>query len=88
MSDCGRHGAAIEPVCLHLLPLTVEECRQEGDQFVLSGDYTGGCVVETSADLLHWIAVETAQVTITGQEVSCPPAHNSPSRFYRVRLTP
>jgi hypothetical protein len=88
LSDCGKHAGTVEPVGMHLLPLTAQECQQQGIQFLLSGDYAGQCVVETSGDLSTWTPVDTQTQTINGLEVTCPPTHDTLSHFYRVRLTP
>ena len=88
MSDCGRHEDESEPVCMHLLPLTAQECQRDGFQFILSGDASGGCVIECSTELVHWAPVETRQEAITGQEIVCPVDDNVTARFYRVRLAP
>ena len=82
-SGCGRHPDQPEPVCIHLFPLTREECHSEGVQFVLSGDASGPCVLECSEDLVHWRTVET--VSITGWEIACPMDDSAKARFYRVR---
>jgi len=82
-SDCGRRPDRFEPICMHLFPLTREECDSEGVQFVLSGDATGPCVLECSEDLVNWRAVEP--VAITGWAVTCPTEAGTRARFYRVR---
>ena len=88
MSDCGRHEGESEPVCIIPLPLTSEECRRDGFQFILSGDASNGCVVECSTDLVHWTVVETQQVAVSGEEIACPVRNDVSTCFYRVRLTP
>jgi alpha-tubulin suppressor-like RCC1 family protein len=86
LSNCGKHPA--EPVCIHVLPLTPEECRRDGDQFVLSGDSSGACIIETSTDLVHWTPVQMDAIFIDGREVVCADPNPVPARFYRVRLDP
>ena len=83
MSACGRHPETRERACLHLFPLTREECQREGLQFVLSGDVSGPCVLECSEDLINWRTVEP--VSITGWEITCPLESGTKARFYRVR---
>jgi hypothetical protein len=83
-SNCGRHIPA-EPVRIHLLPLTLEECHRDGVQFVISGDAVGNCVIESSTDLLHWTSVQTLNAADMGNEVACPHSSGEPSRFFRVR---
>jgi len=88
MSDCGRHEGESEPLCMHPLPVTHEERLLDGFQFILSGDALGGCVIESSTDLVHWTLVDTQQVAVTGEEGACSARDASRARFYRVRLTP
>jgi hypothetical protein len=88
MSDCGRHQGRPEALCMHPLPVTREECLHDGFQFILSGDATSGCVIESSTDLVHWTLVGTQQVAVTGEEVACSARDDFQARFYRVRLTP
>ena len=82
-SNCGRRPDRREAICMHLFPLTREECQHHGVQFVLSGDATGPCVLECSEDLVNWRTVEP--VAITGWEVTCPMDTGAKARFYRVR---
>jgi probable HAF family extracellular repeat protein len=86
LSDCGKRAA--EPVCIHVLPLTPEECRRDGTQFVLTGDSIGACIIETSTDLVHWIPAQMDPIFIDGREVVCADPNPVPARFYRVRLDP
>jgi hypothetical protein len=88
MSDCGRHQGESEPLCMHPLPVTREECLRDGFQFILSGDASGGCVIESSTDLVHWAAISEREVTITGEESACPVQNHFQACFYRVRLIP
>jgi hypothetical protein len=88
-SDCGRHPPAAEPMQMHLLPLTSAECQASGVQFVVSGDATGECVVETSTDLTNWTTVQAVPAATVGCEVACPNSARSgsePARFFRVRM--
>jgi hypothetical protein len=84
-SNCGRREQ--EPVQLHLLPLTPEECRRDGFQVILSGDADSECIIESSSDLEHWLPVQATPVTITGSEVICP-FDDARMRFFRIRLLP
>jgi hypothetical protein len=84
-SDCGKREHRPEPVQIHILPLTPEECRRDGFQIILSGDANTGCVVESSTDLQHWLPLQKNAVTVTGAEIVCPP-DDAPMRFFRVRL--
>jgi hypothetical protein len=88
MSDCGRQPGRTEPLCVHALPITREECLREGFQFIVSGDATGGCVIESSTDLVHWTAVDAREATVTGEESLCPVPDDLRACFYRVRLVP
>jgi hypothetical protein len=83
MSACGRHPDRSEPACIHLFPLSVDECRRDGVQFVLSGDATGTCILECSEDLVNWRPIEP--VAVTGWEITCPMEPTAKARFYRVR---
>jgi len=85
LSNCGRREH--EPVELHMLPLTPEECRRDGFPMILSGDVDAECVIETSSDLTHWLPMQTDAATITGSEIICPP-DDAPTRFFRARLLP
>jgi hypothetical protein len=73
---------------MHPLPVTYEECSRDGFQFILSGDASGGCAIESSTDLVHWTLVESEQVAVTGEEIVCPVTDDVRARFYRVRLAP
>jgi hypothetical protein len=88
MSDCGKHRGEPEALCMHPLPVTREECLRDGFQFILSGDATGGCVIESSTDLVHWTAVDTRAIAVTGEESACPVQGDIRACFYRVRLIP
>lgn len=85
-SNCGRQPDRREPVCIHLFPLTREECQRDGVQFVLSGDVTGVCVLECSDDLVHWTPVPNSAFTVDGVEITCPLEPGIRTRFYRVRV--
>jgi hypothetical protein len=88
MSDCGRREGESEPLCIIPLPVTSEQCQRDGFKFILSGEASGGCVVECSTDLVHWTVVETQPVAISGQEIVCPARNDVSACLYRVRLTP
>jgi hypothetical protein len=85
MSNCGRSPAP-EPLEAHVLPLSVEECRTEGFQLIVTGDANAPSVIESSPDFRNWSPVCTNAVTVTGWEVACPMVDGL--RFYRVRLLP
>ena len=86
VSNCGQHGP--EPVRIHVLPQTTEECRRDGMQFVLSGDSIGACIIETSTDLVHWTPIEPNPTFVDGREVTCSGLEPVPARFYRARINP
>ncbi|HKS35586.1 MAG TPA: hypothetical protein VJW76_00250, partial [Verrucomicrobiae bacterium] len=83
-SDCGRQRGAR----LHLQPQTPAEIRQHGREFIATGDLTGGCVLESSADLIHWTAVATNRTAGVECRIADPYGHGTPTRFYRLRLLP
>jgi hypothetical protein len=83
-SDCGRQRG----VRLHLQPQTSAEIQQHGREFLATGDLTGGCVLESSADLLHWTVVATNRTAGTECRIADPEGQGAPARFYRVRLLP
>ncbi|HXJ59752.1 MAG TPA: hypothetical protein VNU68_24170 [Verrucomicrobiae bacterium] len=86
-SDCGRQPLEIEPMQLHLLPLTPQECQREGVQFVVSSsDILSSCIVETSTNLKDWTLVRTVAPSDLGGEVICPRG-DEPARFFRIRRT-
>lgn len=85
-SNCGRRPDRREPVCIHLFPLTLEECARDGMQFVLSGDANGPCRLETSDDLIYWTPVNDIEASVNGQEISCPVHSATGARFFRVRV--
>jgi Regulator of Chromosome Condensation (RCC1) repeat protein/Calx-beta domain-containing protein/Big-like domain-containing protein len=86
MSSCGRQPDSLEPVCIHLYPLTHEECGRDGVQFVLSGDATGSCILECSTDLVNWTPVPNTSTAIDGCEIRCQIDSTVKARFYRLRM--
>jgi hypothetical protein len=83
-SDCGRrHG-----VRLQLLPQTIAEVQQHGRQFIATGDLTGGCVLESSTNLIHWSSVATNWSSGAEWHIAEPARHGTPTRFYRLRVLP
>jgi hypothetical protein len=73
---------------MHPLPVTREECLRDGFQFILSGDASGACVIESSTDLVHWTAISDWEIVIPGEETACPVQNHPQACFYRVRLIP
>jgi hypothetical protein len=83
MSNCGR--TANEPLCMHVLPQTIQECHRDGLAFILTGDVTGSCVIECSSDFINWTPIQSESTAVTGQEILCPFSTDGP-RFYRLRM--
>lgn len=55
-------------------------------QFTLAGDASGTYVVDASANLINWTAIQTNSVPAGGSLiVQDPAATGQPRRFYRVR---
>ena len=86
-SDCGRQGMIAEKMRLHSLPLTPEECRTGGMQWVVSGGASADSLIETSTDLVHWATLQTISPTAIGDEMSCAYSSAEPTRFLRLRST-
>jgi hypothetical protein len=83
-SDCGRSSPPEEAARVHLLPLTIEECRRGGLRVVVSRVPMGSCAIETSTDLVHWSLLYTLDAAEIGTEIGCSHSVGEPARFFRV----
>ena len=81
-SECGRR------VRLQFLPQTALEVRQHGREFIATGDLTGECVLESSANLIDWKAVATNRTAGVECRIVDSEGRGTSARFYRVRLLP
>ena len=78
---------APEPPKLHTVPQSAEELRGAGYRLVLAGVPNLTYVTEYSTNLSEWLPIQTNQLQEVEEEIVDLESTNSPTRFYRARVT-
>jgi hypothetical protein len=73
---------------LQLQPQTIAELRQHGRKSIATGNLTGGCVLESSTNLIHWPPVATNWPSGAECRIVDPDGYGIPRRCYGLRFLP